>query len=239
MVHEITQEGRKIRFDVIRSGRRKTSEITVDPTGVIVRVPLGKNIDDVKLMVGKKVDWIVNKQEEYRQITREVAKPTFEDGSRLPYRGKLIPLRVFKGQKTDAIRLVGGGFLVTLKSARRIEKDCIRRLYDNFLQEHAKRFLSQSVDEYSRTVGISPRRIIIKRMRDRWGSATEDNTLNLNVNLLKAPEEVIDYVVLHELCHLKERNHSHRFWRLLKRHMPDYREKAEWLRRNSLGLVES
>lgn len=238
MVHEITREGRKISFDVIRSGRRKTSEITVDHTGVIVRVPSKKNIDDIKLMVGRKANWIISKQQEYLQITKEVAKPTFEDGSRLPYLGRMIPLRVFMGKKTDAIRLFRGELIVTLRAARQIDKEIIRRLYDRLLQEQAEKYLTRSVEKFSEMVGILPRRIIVKHMRNRWGSATKDNILNLNAKLLKAPEEVIEYVVLHELCHLKERNHSHRFWNLVRSLMPDYEAKSHWLQRNSLGLVE-
>ena len=238
MVHEITQEGKIIKFDVIRSGRRKTSEITVDHTGVIVRVPASKNIDDIELMVGRKVNWIVNKQQEYLHVTKEAAKPTFKDGSRLPYLGKMIPLQIFTGKSANTIRLLGGAFAVSLKAANRIDTDIVRDLYDSFLQRHAKKYLSESVGRCSAMVGISPRRINVKKMRNRWGSATKNDTLNLNVNLLKAPEDVIDYVVLHEICHLRERNHSHRFWELLNRNMPDYREKVEWLKANALGLVE-
>jgi predicted metal-dependent hydrolase len=85
---------------------------------------------------------------------------------------------------------------------------------------------------------LKPSEVIIKNLKNRWGSATKDNVINLNVNLLKAPESVIDYIILHELCHLKIKEHSHKFWDLLHKFMPDSREKIDWLKINGSNLVE-
>lgn len=238
MVHEITQEGRKIRFDVIRSGRRKTSEITIDHTGIVVRVPASKNTKDVYNMVSKKAHWIFNKQEEYSHIASEVAKPTYVEGSRLPYLGRMIPVRIIHEGKKDAMRLFKGEFVVTLVSTEKTEGDTIQRLYEKWITEQAANHLVAAAKRYSEMVGVTPRRIIVKNLRKRWGSATKDNVINLNLNLIKAPEGVIDYVVLHELCHLKVRNHSHHFWDMVARIMPSYREKVLWLANNALELVE-
>ena len=70
------------------------------------------------------------------------------------------------------------------------------------------------------------------------GSATKANVINLNINLLNAPESVIDYIILHELCHLKIKEHSHHFWDMLHKFIPDYQEKVEWLRINGSRLVD-
>lgn len=79
--------------------------------------------------------------------------------------------------------------------------------------------------------------VIIKNLKNKWESATKENVLNLNVNLLKTPERVIEYIVLHELCHPKIKEHSHHFWDLLHKFMPDYQSKMEWLRINGSRLV--
>jgi predicted metal-dependent hydrolase len=84
---------------------------------------------------------------------------------------------------------------------------------------------------------VEPNRIVIKNLKSRWGSATKGNVINLNVNLLKTSEDVIDYIVLHELCHLKIEEHSYHFRNLIHRFMPDYKDKMNWLRINESGLL--
>ncbi len=80
-------------------------------------------------------------------------------------------------------------------------------------------------------------RTAIKSLKKRWGSLTKDGIININVNLLKAPEDVIDYIILHELCHLKIKEHSHHYWDLVRTYMPNYQEKVEWLRVNGEILL--
>lgn len=235
MTHQIVFDNKSINFEVIKSGRRKTSEITVDPQGVIVRVPSEKRMTDIEKIVRKKAGWIISKQQEYNQSVSEVSRPTFEEGSRLPYLGKMVPLEILKANEPAKVRLLKGKFLVL---AANEDRETIRLLYENWLKEKADNFLPSIVAKYSKALDVSPTRIVVKNMRKRWGSATKNNVLNLNVNLLKAPEDAIEYIVLHELCHLIERNHSRRFWDLISRFMPDYRNKAEWLRMNALGLIE-
>ena len=74
-------------------------------------------------------------------------------------------------------------------------------------------------------------------LRNRWGSLTKNGVVNLNLNLMKAPEDVIDYVVLHELCHLKIKEHSHHYWDMLHKYMPNYNDKIEWLKANGNNLL--
>jgi predicted metal-dependent hydrolase len=81
------------------------------------------------------------------------------------------------------------------------------------------------------------KRIAIKNLRNRWGSLTKNGVLNLNLNLVKAPEDVIDYVILHELCHLKIKEHSHHYWDLVRKFMPNYQDKIEWLNVNGSNLL--
>jgi predicted metal-dependent hydrolase len=81
------------------------------------------------------------------------------------------------------------------------------------------------------------KQIIVKYLRNRWGSLAKTGIINLNVNLIKAPEDVIDYIILHELCHLKIMEHSHYYWDLVRKYVPDYQDKEDWLRANAAVLV--
>jgi predicted metal-dependent hydrolase len=79
--------------------------------------------------------------------------------------------------------------------------------------------------------------IAIKHLKNRWGSMTKEGSINLNVNLLKSPEDVIDYIILHELCHFKIEAHSHHYWNHVRRYMPNYQEKVEWLKISGNHLI--
>ncbi len=92
--------------------------------------------------------------------------------------------------------------------------------------------------EYSKKLNLRPSKIIIKNLKNRWGSVTKKGILNLNVNLLKTPNEVVDYIIVHELCHLVIRKHSHHFWNLVGRIMPGYSQYISWLENNASSLIE-
>jgi predicted metal-dependent hydrolase len=89
----------------------------------------------------------------------------------------------------------------------------------------------------TRKIGVGVKQMTIKNLKNRWGSLTKSGAINLNLNLVKAPEDVIDYIVLHELCHIKIKEHSHHYWDLLHKFMPDYHDKAEWLKANGSNLL--
>lgn len=238
-IYRITDhKGTTIEFEIIRGNRVKTSEIIVEPNKVIVRAPAKKSVDEVKQIVKRKADWIVRKQQEYQKLALEISNSSFEHNTTLPYLGKNYKLQIFTNYKTDKIRLIGGEFLVTLRSGEADDAKRVKILYENWLMDRAETLFLSKVKEYAKAIGVSPKKIVIKKLRKRWGSATKDRVLNLNVNLLKAPEDVIDYIILHELCHLKIKDHSHRFWNLVGSQMPDYKQKAEWLSANVLGMVE-
>jgi predicted metal-dependent hydrolase len=103
----------------------------------------------------------------------------------------------------------------------------------------ARPIFMNKVKSYSEKLGIAkPEKISIKKLKNRWGSIGKNgDTINLNVNLLKAHEDIINYIILHELCHLKIKEHSHHFWELLRKFTPDYQEKIDWLKVNGSNLV--
>ena len=180
MISKIQYGITAIKYSVIRSRRRKTSQIVLDANKVIIRTPYTKNDSEIKKMVQGKAQWIFKKQLEFKK----------------------------------------------------------RRNVNYIPKKYTKQFLLKQVNLYSSKVGIRPTKVNIKKMRTRWGSTSKDNVINLNEYLLKAPKGTIDYVILHEICHLKIRNHSHHFWELVQKFMPDYIENRKWLEVNSDRIVE-
>lgn len=98
------------------------------------------------------------------------------------------------------------------------------------LAEDARRVIPHRVAYYAKIVGVDYGRITIRHQRTRWGSCSFKGNLNFNCYLMRAPEEILDYVIVHELCHRLEMNHSERFWKEVARVMPDYKERRKWLR---------
>ena len=126
--------------------------------------------------------------------------------------------------------------MVNAKSSR-ITSNRLKRLYENWLREKGKGFFEDRVKKHCKKLGVIVKRTAVKNLRNRWGSLTKSGVINLNLNLIKAPEDVIDYIVLHEICHLKIKEHSHHYWDLVHRFMPNYQNKIEWLKVNGCDLI--
>ena len=111
-------------------------------------------------------------------------------------------------------------------------------MYNKWLNQKAKEIFIIKINKYSKIIGVHPpEKIVLKNLKNRWGSVTKKDTLNLNRNLIKAPDDIINYIIIHELCHLKIPGHSHNFWSFLKQFVPDYQKKIDWLNRNSESLI--
>jgi predicted metal-dependent hydrolase len=202
---------------------------------------LNKNLSEIRRIVSDKASWILKKQKEYKETIPQIVKPTYEEGSTLPYLGRNYPLRILKERQAEnSIELVDGEFIIGIKSSKQsttTNTAMIKKLYEGWLIEKAKSVFKHKVEEYSKKLGVKVEAIVIKRLKDRWGSMTKEGSINLNVNLLKAPEDIIGYIILHELCHLKIKEHSHHFWDLIYKFIPNYKDKIDWLNRNGNNLV--
>jgi predicted metal-dependent hydrolase len=115
-----------------------------------------------------------------------------------------------KKQSENELQLINGEFVATIKSSSKNSKRLMKNLYESWLSHNAQIILKDKVEKCSKRTGIAVERINIKNLTKRWGSLNKNkNTINLNVNLLKATDDVIDYIILHELCHVKINDHSH------------------------------
>jgi predicted metal-dependent hydrolase len=225
-----------IPYHIIKSKRIKTSEIIVESDKVTIRTPLNKSQSDIEGIISGKASWILKKQKEYKETIPHVIKSTYEEGSTLPYLGRNYPLRIATNQSEDNIKFVDGEFAIRIKLSK-VSPAKIKKIYEDWLLKKAKSVFKHKVDEYSKKVGVRIEKIVIKHLKNRWGSMAKEGSINLNVNLLKAPEDVIDYIILHELCHLKIKEHSHHYWDHVRRYMPNYQQKIEWLKASGNHLI--
>jgi predicted metal-dependent hydrolase len=228
-------------YTLIKSKRRKTCEVIVDKDEITIRAPFDKPLMEVESILNDKIKWISRKQKEI-QIQKPEIKPLFDDHSTLPYLGKNYQFDINHDeskQKNKRLEFQIDKFVVYFDIGNReiILKEELKSLYSDWLISKANHLFKEKVGHYSKIIDVNPKRIVIKNLKNRWGSVTKNKTINLNVNLMKAPEDIIDYIIIHELCHFKIKGHSYQFWQYLKQFVPDYEQKIEWLRINSTNMM--
>ena len=228
--HKIVYKNNEIDLKIIKTGRRKTSEIVIKFDEVLVRAPFSKSRKDIESMVKDKAEWIIKKIKENSGKKPEIMPPEYRDNTTLPYLGKNCILKVVKDEKSDFLEFSKDVFTAHVK------KNSVKTIYEKWLFVAAPAIFNLFIEKYSILLNVRPKKIMIKKLKSRWGSATFKGTINLNVNLVKAPTSVIEYVVLHEMGHLVEKNHSPKFWKLIKDHMFDYSEKKDWLKINGVNI---
>lgn len=229
-------------FDVtvIRSSRRKTATIKVDLEGVSVRIPADLPLARIEKLVAEKTAWIERKLAEAERRQRGIAgqleqSSTLADGSRIMVQGQLLPLKLIASdqmkvvQSSDRLEVYADADLIA-------DKEQLRALVEQWLYRRAVEELNFCVNVYKQRVGATPSRIQIKDYRARWGSCKPDGSIQLNWRLIHAPMHIMDYVVVHELCHLLEMNHSKHFWSEVERVEPQYKMKRQWLKDNGWQL---
>lgn len=229
-----------IKYKIRRSDERETLSIAVDPVeGVIVTSPEDVDEDKIRDVVKDRAGWIIEKQEDIKEILEPPLEKEFLSGEKLQYLGRRYRLKLVEKSEGSSVNLKKGKFIITYPEG--LEGKKRRRLVRNNLlewyYEHAEDKLKERVDKYKDQVGVEPNSVKVKHQQKRWGSCTKNKDLLYNWRIIMAPMSIVDYVVVHELCHLKEKNHTDRFWRMLKSIIPDYEDRKEWLRVNGPRLV--
>jgi len=202
--------------------------IKVHPDGaVVVHAPMTAELDAIQIAVGKRLRWIWEQLETFKRQQSDVRSREYVSGECHFYLGKRYQLKVACETHTvQQVKLLRGHIEVVVrphddetKQAERV-KELLFDWYKVRAKDVFRRRLDALLPQALWVQGIPPLRI--KTMKTQWGSCSPSGTLTLNPHLIKAPRECIDYVILHELCHLAEHNHSDRFWRLLSQVMPNW-----------------
>ncbi|MEZ8688754.1 M48 family metallopeptidase [Vibrio splendidus] len=219
---------------VERTSRRKTASIKVDEGEVIIVVPKLLERDKIDKLLASKHQWIVEKIAQY-QTTSPATVREYVSGESLPYLGRNYRLKVLKGDLAPT-KLLNGRITVTVPDPS-TQTHYIRRALTNWYKRHADKKIREKVRRYESQVGVETGVVRTKEFKSRWGSCTPYGDLEFNWVIVMAPNRVVDYVVVHELCHLIHHDHSPQFWKEVERVMPDYKEHKEWLRGNAQNLI--
>lgn len=237
-MEQITYGNRRIKFNIKRGRRKKTVALQIQPNStVVVLSPYLLDKDKIKEIVLKRARWIMQKQEKIKKLNAEMPKKEFVSGESFPYLGREYRLKVIKSknEKSPSCKLMSGRFYVEVnnkfsgRAASKIVKEKLREWYI----ERAKEKINGRVQRYSKLIGITPQKIVIRNQEKRWGSCSHSGVLRFNWKVIMSPISVLDYVIVHELCHLLIKNHSDTFWNKLSSIVPDYKKKREWLKGKS------
>lgn len=223
-----------IEYELIRR-KRKTIELKVDPSaGLVITAPENLSIKNIEGLILKKRKWIIEKKEsmEKRKEKKQIKK--FENGEKFMLLGYKYPLEVIDvDSNTSRLNFINKRFVLEHSGC---EPEFIKDIFVKWYKKYAQIVLNERVKKYSKCFEVSPKQIKAKEQKKIWGSCTHDNKLLFNWRLAMAPNWVIDYVVVHEMCHMVHKNHSNDFWNLVEKTYPNYQEAQKWLKENSLAL---
>lgn len=223
----------EVKFKVLRS-RRRTISISVNRNEITVKAPHHASDDVIRGFVRENSEWIEKRLSEALEASRRIGDQELFTKN-LPYLGQIYPIYFSDTFSRERILFEGNRFTAHVRS--RSQKN-LERLHAAWLRRRARQIFADRVAAFSHVIGASPSRITIRNQRTRWGSATASTgTLSFNYNILKAPADIVDYIVVHELSHLVEPNHSRSFWKIVESVIPDYKEKVRWLKKNGMSIM--
>ncbi len=229
-----------IPYTIRRSARARRLRLVVTPGLVELVAPARAREARIRAFVDSRRHWIRDKTEALRNRSFEPLPPRFVDGAKVLFRGRHLSLRVEPVDGGEAALRHASALRVRVRvpsvlPASERERQ-VRELVISWLGERALEDARSFVDLHAPRLGARPSALRIGNQKTLWGSCSPRDVISLNWRLVAAPPPVFEYVVVHELCHLRERNHGAGFWRLVGELMPDYRERRAWLKEHGVGL---
>ena len=225
-----------MRVEVVRSIRR-TAGLRIVGMDLQVRVPEHLEDQRVAEILKRKRPWIRSKVAELKRVPPHRTKELVS-GESFPYLGRNYRLKVQEGNQVG-VCLSGGYLRATIRPAEQREHQALRiqQYLENWYRSRALERLQDKTHRYAQQIGVLPAGISVRSFKSRWGSCDKKGEVVFNWNIIKAPHSIVDYVVIHELCHLIHPNHSKVFWELVGRHDASYTEHRQWLRKTGAGLL--
>jgi len=220
-------------LDIKRSSRRKSIAIIIKNGQVCVRAPSFLPQQQIVEFVERKKHWITKNLQQPHNIQE---KPSYSEGSELPILDSSLLLTIADGQPSKAEQ-VNDELIIRLSSRVKNKEAKIESLINEFYQSSANNYLHSRINQLSMKVGLLPNTVKVKGFKARWGSCDYRGNILLNWRLMRVPAVYIDYVIVHELCHLTHMNHSSQFWQLVEQHYPAARKAKRWFRENGNALL--
>ena len=211
--------------------KRKTMSISVEPpSNITVVAPLDTNEEEIREAVKLKGAWIVQKLFEFRNIESKGVNREFVNGESFMYLGRNYSLQIHIDktlQNNSSVKLFRGKFHVYVKEKN---DELIKVAMEAWYREKTEEQVKRRIKYYQKFFNKKPSAIKVKEQKKRWASCTSNNELLFNWRCVMAKSTALDYIIVHEMCHMYYMNHSQEFWNLLASVMADYEVRKEWLR---------
>jgi len=211
---------------IIRSDRRSIA-LEIQSNGcLVVRTPKHVSRSFIQKLLHEKQEWIIEKQKLILERQSKITPRQYVEGEDFYYLGKKYKLAIVDNLSVPID--FNEGFKISFH-----HKDNIQKLIKQWYRLQAKKIIPQCVKQIANSHDLSFSSIKITSAERRWGSCTGKKTLNFSWRIIMLPPDIIEYIVIHELAHLKELNHSKKFWLEIKQMLPDYNKRKKWLKDNS------
>nr|WP_324258522.1 SprT family zinc-dependent metalloprotease [Cellvibrio fontiphilus] len=226
-------------FTIARSARRRSISIEIRRAQVVIRAPIAVPDSILLDFLQQKTAWVKQKIAEQTQRLAqqpEPVEPNYAQGSKLRFMDECLTLVLGRGAQA-AVQRVDHQLHVILSSRSRVaDEQQIQQLLMRWYQQQALRLLSAKTAQLCASMGLVCSAVSVKATRSKWGHCTSRGAIQYNWNILLAPEHIVDYLVAHEVCHLRHPNHSRDFWALVASVCPSFATDRAWLKANGAQL---
>jgi predicted metal-dependent hydrolase len=221
---------RDIAYQLLPGAQRHTTDIVIERNGLIsVRPPLEMTPEQVDETVLSKRMWIYRNLADWQDLNATRVVREWVNGESFLYLGSSYRLQLVQEQD-EPLKLKDGRFLLLRSVIESGGKLAAHQAFKAFYKEKGQARITKQVQQFASKVGVPPGRVVIKELGYRWASCLKSGDMHFHWKCLMAPPTIIDYIVVHELCHQHHRDHSAAFWNEVDKVLPDYRERKEWLR---------
>jgi predicted metal-dependent hydrolase len=224
-----------IAYELVRSPRR-TADIVIEPDGrVIVRAPESVPDERIEDLIESKRLWIYKNLAEWRDLNATRVIREYRNGEGFLYLGRSYRLLLVGGQD-EPLLLKGGRFCLRRDLVDQGEIPAAKAAFRDYFIKRGMERITQRVRYFAPKAGVMTGKISVRELGSRWASCSPTGNLAFHWKCMMAPPKVIDYIVVHELCHMHHLDHSDAFWNEVDKVMPDYYERKEWLRKNGAAM---
>ncbi len=217
----------------LRRSARKTASIYIERDGqVSILAPESLADYQIEELIEHKRRWIYTNLAEWNDLNAARVQRTYVNGQGFLYLGRSYRLKIVDEQD-QPLKLLNGYFCLR----RDAQNEHADKVFQKFYREKGQELIPTRVAKFQGGMGVSPDTVRIQELGNRWGSCTKEGNINFHWKCLMAPLSIVDYIVVHELAHLKHPNHSSFFWNEVDKTLPDYRDHEDWLRDNGASLA--
>ncbi|MFZ5557675.1 MAG: M48 family metallopeptidase [Pseudomonadota bacterium] len=226
---------KEIPYEVIRS-RRKTADIVVERDGrVVVRAPDSLTDARIEDLIETKRYWIYKTLAEWRDLNARHVAREYRNGEGFLYLGRSYRLQLVRDQQ-EPVLLKNGRFCLRRELVDQGNAEAVQRAFRDYYIARGETWIEARAGYFAPKVGVQPKGVAVRELGFRWASCSPTGKLAFHWKCMMAPATIIDYIIVHELCHFHYGDHTAAFWNEVDKVLPSYRERKDWLRQHGASL---